>query len=109
MLQNKDPITERHLRPIAAELDWEVQRGMWAGGQGRGADGRGLRLRARACRLQVERKWLPVPEHVEWSRPAARAHSAEAAWPFPASPPLAQLRTTVKVLAALRFKGNVPL
>lgn len=24
-----DPIVERHLRPIAAEVDWERQRGMW--------------------------------------------------------------------------------
>jgi hypothetical protein len=24
-----DPITERDLRPIVAELDWERQRGMW--------------------------------------------------------------------------------
>ena len=29
--EGKDPITERHLRPIAAELDWERQRGMWGG------------------------------------------------------------------------------
>lgn len=26
----KDPVTERDLRPIAAEIDWDVQRGMWA-------------------------------------------------------------------------------
>ena len=29
VIQGKDPITERDLRPIAAELDWEGQRGMW--------------------------------------------------------------------------------
>jgi len=25
----KDPVTERDLRPIAAEADWGRQRGMW--------------------------------------------------------------------------------
>jgi len=24
-----DPITERHLRPLAAIMDWRKQRGMW--------------------------------------------------------------------------------
>ena len=28
-LNGHDPITERHLRPIAAEFDWERQREMW--------------------------------------------------------------------------------
>jgi len=27
--QGRDPITERDLRPIAAEVDWVVQRGFW--------------------------------------------------------------------------------
>ena len=27
----KDPVTERDLRPIVAELDWERQRKMWGG------------------------------------------------------------------------------
>lgn len=27
--EGRDPITERDLRPIAAEVDWEVQRGFW--------------------------------------------------------------------------------
>ena len=27
----RDPITERDLRPIAAELNWRKQRRMWAG------------------------------------------------------------------------------
>lgn len=27
----RDPVTERELRPIAAEIDWGVQRAMWAG------------------------------------------------------------------------------
>ncbi|MDP6440025.1 MAG: hypothetical protein QGH74_10350 [Candidatus Brocadiia bacterium] len=29
VISGKDPITERDLRPIAAEPDWEAQRGMW--------------------------------------------------------------------------------
>jgi len=29
VVRGKDPITERDLRPIAAELDWEEQRRMW--------------------------------------------------------------------------------
>jgi hypothetical protein len=29
--EGKDPITERDLRPIAAEVDWGRQRGMWGG------------------------------------------------------------------------------
>jgi hypothetical protein len=28
--KGRDPIRERHLRPIAAELDWRTQRAMWA-------------------------------------------------------------------------------
>ena len=28
--EGRDPITERDLRPIAAELDWRAQRAMWA-------------------------------------------------------------------------------
>ncbi len=28
--QGRDPITERHLRPIAAEMNWGRQRAMWA-------------------------------------------------------------------------------
>jgi hypothetical protein len=31
----KDPITERHLRPIAAEPDWRRQRRLWKGIAGR--------------------------------------------------------------------------
>jgi len=27
--QGRDPIRERHLRPIAAEVDWDRQRDMW--------------------------------------------------------------------------------
>ncbi len=29
--EGKDPIHEKMLRPIAAEVDWERQREMWAG------------------------------------------------------------------------------
>jgi len=29
--EGRDPITERDLRPIAAEMDWDRQRRMWAG------------------------------------------------------------------------------
>jgi len=28
--EGRDPVTERDVRPIAAELDWERQRAMWA-------------------------------------------------------------------------------
>jgi hypothetical protein len=33
--RGRERITERDLRPIAAEIDWDVQRGMWAALQGR--------------------------------------------------------------------------
>ena len=29
VVEGKDPVTERDLRPIAAEIDWDVQRAMW--------------------------------------------------------------------------------
>ena len=28
--EGRDPIAERHIRPIAAEIDWDRQRAMWA-------------------------------------------------------------------------------
>ena len=28
--RGRDPISERHIRPIATELDWRRQRKMWA-------------------------------------------------------------------------------
>jgi len=33
--EGRDPITERDLRPIAAEVDWELQRALWRGVRGR--------------------------------------------------------------------------
>lgn len=30
VIEGRDPVTERDLRPIAAEVDWGRQRGMWA-------------------------------------------------------------------------------
>ncbi len=30
IIKGKDPITERHLRPIAAEIYWHAQRKLWA-------------------------------------------------------------------------------
>ena len=30
VMRGKDPITERDLRPIVADVDWETQRGVWA-------------------------------------------------------------------------------
>ena len=31
-IRGRDPIREKHVRPIAAEPDWQVQRGMWGDG-----------------------------------------------------------------------------
>jgi len=36
-LKGRDPIRKRHVRPIAAEPDWHVQRAMWGGGSVRHA------------------------------------------------------------------------
>lgn len=30
VLDGRDPITERHVRPISAEISWDCQREMWA-------------------------------------------------------------------------------
>jgi hypothetical protein len=41
----RDPITERHLRPIAEVADWGEQRGMWGEHSTRGQKPRGGRSR----------------------------------------------------------------
>ncbi len=38
VVQGREPISERQMRPIAAEIDWGVQRAMWAELQSQAAD-----------------------------------------------------------------------
>ena len=80
VLQGKDPITDRALRPIAAELDWEEQRGMWGASQGGSKDEQGLRAPLHA-RVVLKRVWsdaTPLPEEraITWrARDGIRVHT----------------------------------